>query len=643
MKIKRLTLRHFKGIEHFEGDFSDHTFVYGANGKGKTTLVDAYHWLLFDKDSSDKSNFNIKTLDKDGQEIPRLDHEVSGLFLTDTGELSLRKVFKEKWVTKRGTTTEEFSGHETEYYVNEVPQKRGDYQAFVSKLIQEDVFKLISNPLYFASMPWQKQREMLFAMAGEVSDEALAAGRPDFQELLSTVAAKQTTMEKYSKELQSKITKAKSELDNIPARISEVERGMPEEQEWAELEAKIEKLSAEAASLGRVVDEQRQSDAAKAQAIKELNISIMDAEAAINRANEEFLKKERQERLSVQEKKGKISEGLAALSREIIADKNEVKRVKALIEDITKERDAVRKEWYEKRELKPVIEVEDACPTCKRAWDEDNKQAMREKALVEFNTSLAKQLDSISKQGVRLSEKLKELEGQLNVIESALPGKEEEQLFLITDRDKLVVPEMPPFCPPADLVEEKAKLEAERDALYKAESSVSSDERQRKDAIVKEIGDLRIELDKRERRIVAAQRIDELRSQQKSISQEVAGFQKIQDTIAEFTKARVMQVESQVNGMFKMVSFKLFQQQINGGEKETCEVMVNGVPWQDLNTASKVNGGLDIINALSGHFGKSAPVWIDGRESVTELIPTNAQVINLVVNDEAKVLRIENL
>ena len=192
-------------------------------------------------------------------------------------------------------------------------------------------------------------------------------------------------------------------------------------------------------------------------------------------------------------------------------------------------------------------------------------------------------------------------------------------------------------------VKEKTKLEAERDALYKAESPASSDERQRKGAIVKEVGDLRIELDKRERRIMAAERIDQLRSQQKAISQEVAGFQKMQNTIAEFTKARTMQVESQVNGMFKMASFKLFQQQINGGEKETCEVMVNGVPWQDLNTASKVNGGLDIINALSSHFGKSAPVWIDGRESVTELIPTSAQVINLVVNDEAKVLRIENL
>jgi hypothetical protein len=85
----------------------------------------------------------------------------------------------------------------------------------------------------------------------------------------------------------------------------------------------------------------------------------------------------------------------------------------------------------------------------------------------------------------------------------------------------------------------------------------------------------------------------------------------------------------------------MFDMQINGGMAECCEAMVNGVPYGNINQAAKTNCGLDIINTLSKHYGITAPIFIDRCESVTKLLPTEAQTICLYVSEADKKLRIE--
>ena len=67
---------------------------------------------------------------------------------------------------------------------------------------------------------------------------------------------------------------------------------------------------------------------------------------------------------------------------------------------------------------------------------------------------------------------------------------------------------------------------------------------------------------------------------------------------------------------------------------ETCIPLIGGVAYGSANTAAQVNAGLDIINALSRFYGVSAPIFIDNRESVNEIIPTQSQIINLVVTND---------
>ena len=86
--------------------------------------------------------------------------------------------------------------------------------------------------------------------------------------------------------------------------------------------------------------------------------------------------------------------------------------------------------------------------------------------------------------------------------------------------------------------------------------------------------------------------------------------------------------------MFKHVSFRLFDYTIENNAVETCIPLVDGVPFPSANTAGQMNAGLDIINTLCKFYGVCAPIFIDNRESVNDIIETESQIINLVVNKD---------
>ncbi|MBO0558966.1 hypothetical protein EXQ37_03785 [Clostridium botulinum] len=137
-------------------------------------------------------------------------------------------------------------------------------------------------------------------------------------------------------------------------------------------------------------------------------------------------------------------------------------------------------------------------------------------------------------------------------------------------------------------------------------------------------------------------RIAELEDLEKELSSKIAKLEGQEILAEEFIRTKVELLEEKVNSKFKYVKFKMFKDQINGGLEECCEPLVGGVPFtSNLNTAAKINAGIDIINTLSRFYGVRAPIFIDNRESVNKLIETDSQIINLFVSED-KELRIEN-
>src|SRR5690606_571202 len=136
-------------------------------------------------------------------------------------------------------------------------------------------------------------------------------------------------------------------------------------------------------------------------------------------------------------------------------------------------------------------------------------------------------------------------------------------------------------------------------------------------------------------------RIEELREQEKVLAVEFERLERELFLLDEFTRAKVDLLENRINSKFRLARFKLFKEQLNGGLEETCEVMVEGVPYNSLNNAARHNVGLDIIATLSEHYGIAAPIFLDNAESITRPLETPGQQIRLIVSANDKTLRVE--
>lgn len=130
--------------------------------------------------------------------------------------------------------------------------------------------------------------------------------------------------------------------------------------------------------------------------------------------------------------------------------------------------------------------------------------------------------------------------------------------------------------------------------------------------------------------------IADLEAHGKDVAQQIADIEREEYTVEQFNKTKVLECEKRINAKFHFVTFRLFDYTLDGNPVETCIPLCNGVPYGSANTASQVNAGLDIINALCAFYGVCAPIFIDNRESVNEIIPVQSQVINLVVTNDNK-------
>lgn len=636
--IKQMRLVNFKGLRDFTINFGDQmTSVLGRNGSGKTTIFDAFTWLLFGKDSSDRKAFNIKTLDGDGNVIPRIPHEVSATLAVDGEEIKLCRRFNEKWQKRRGETEEIFTGHEEERLYNDVPMSVKDWNEKTAAICTEQVFKFITNPRYFTAQKTDVQRAMLFRMAGNVSDEEIAAGNADFAALLADMTGK--TMEEYKREIAAKKRRIKDEIGGIPERIDERRRDMPEAENWLLLDADLSAKEDSLRDLDRAIMDVSEAYKAESNGRLELRKKISDLARKKQERETEIKNSVFREYDAAVSQQRELAGARARHERELSLAQNELKSYQYKLERLKSCRETLIKEWREikARELK-FDSGEFVCPACGRPLDIEDIERKQREMTANFNTKKAADLENNIKAGQQVKSDSENIEKLANgckeriaALEADIKAIEENPLY----GKNIVTPDAAPAIEADGEVKrlgtEIAKLEAEADApMVLADTSALTE---RKAAIVAQIGNIKKRLAKRDTIERNEARIRELEKQYKEQGAELASLEGIEYTMAAFSKARTEAVENHINNLFSLVKFKMFEQQINGGEVETCEATANGVPYSGQNNAMQINMGIDIINAICKFEGVTAPIFIDNAESINEIMPTQSQMIRLIVTD----------
>ena len=653
VRVMKLVLINFKGQKHLEVNFNpDVTYITGDNATGKTTIMDAFLWVLFGKDSQNRADFNIKTLDAEGKAIHKLEHEVTAVIDVDGIQTTFRRCYKENWVKKRGAVEPVLDGHSVDYFVDDVPLSKREYDSRVYAICPEQLFRQITNPAYFPSLKMQDQRAMLFDIAGNITNDdvlkyLVTDKNKDMYAPLIEALNSRKSLDDFKKQTVSQKNLIKKEVSDIPGRIEENNRNMPEAQDWDAIRAQIaEKKSQIQDYDAQIADLSKASESVSAHK-NSLRTKINDNLNRIDTLKREVRKSANEEYetwyLLLQDKKNELSrsEGsINSLSGTLEYQKKEVSLFNQQKQGLLNVYHQLKEEEFS------VNEDELVCPTCGRLFDGDDYVSRLETMKNNFNNKKIQKIDANVSEGKRLAGRIEDAEKLVAETEQKLTdavklkdGLQREIEQMETHKPEQIQPE-----DAEKLLSENAEYQALQkqitewtDDLNKPYSVAdTSDLRSKKNDLQLEVDTLNRELAKEDQIIRTTKRNEELEQQLRSMQQDIAACEQIEMTILEFMKAKVSLVEQRINSAFSYVKFKLFDTQVDGTEYDTCECMVDGTPYSDLNTAKKMNAGIDIINALCRAKGVTAPIFIDNKESVSELISCPSQLINLMVQRGSK-------
>lgn len=647
--LKKLILKNFKKIQDLTVEFTDkNTFICGENGTGKTTLQDAFLWLLFGKDSTNRAdtNFNIKTLGEDGKPILHLVHSVTGVLSINGRAVELQRNYVEKWGS--GVNAGVLQNHATEFYLNGVKLKtKKEYDAEVAAILPEDVFRMITNPLYFPTMKAQDQKAMLLEMAGNVTNEEVANINPKFQELISLISGR--TLEQLAKEIASKKSAIKDELKGIPGRIDSVRDAMPESEDWAVLEKEIADKKEKIKDIDNQLADKSKQIEAEFRAKSELQKQIGNKKLAKSQRENEIRQNANKSYHDVMDNISKLEYQVKSKDDEISRKQEDHSRIKATIEALNNDLEVLRGKFYAiDAETLQYPEGAFICPTCKRELEVEDIQAKQQELQDNFNLNKANRLKTVQNEGKEKAAKVEELKKQCSIIQAAITQLSNEKEILVhnineckgnmpeeQDTQKIILSDPTWLSLSNEITDLENQLKAEAKPIDTTELKEAK-------AILSEaIDELNKKLGKRDTIERSNKVIKELEDKRDKNNEALAEQERLEFLVQDFQKEKDNKLMERINGMFSLVKFSFISEKLNGNEAITCFCSVDGVPFADVNNASKINAGLDIINAICRSVGITAPIFIDNRESVNKLIPTMSQVINLVVSkDKSLMIRI---
>ena len=656
IKLKKLVLQNFKGCIGRTVEFSDRIVISGANAAGKTTILDAFMWLLFDKDSTGATKFRIRPLDADGRQIDNVEIMVEGTLTVDGKEVVLKKVQRQIWRKRRGTDVTELQGNENLFEINGYPKSEKDYKEYISDLLEEKVFKLITSPQAFTALPWKEQRAVLMRLVDDVSDIAIAESDSRFAALVPELeqASPDDIRKKYTKALN--IWKKKQV--EIPARIDEVSRQMVDI-DVAERELHANYLREQ------IADAERQYEDSES-AVKEfdrVNDRILEVKGGMRMIYDVADRQLQEQAAGIRNRKDSAHEGFDESRQQIRMCELEIERVQAAIERNEAEKKRLQDEWRaEKAKEFPAFEElpaldEDSliCPTCGQALPENLRKeklsdyeerkkkhlADYEDAKAVFETSRKERLTQIADKGNAVVAAVKNYQAELEALKADLEKAKADSIrFNKMESDAVAELDRLPLKPDLSDNQEYEALQLELSKLEEGMKNMSTCADYRSQLRI-HLSGLREELSGVEKEIASAdntkieERIAALQAEQREVGQKVADQEEMICMLESFVRAKMDKVSGMINAKFSAVSWKLFDMQINGGLKETCECTVNGVPYSSLNNGHQIIAGLDIISSLSALYGVTAPVFVDNAEALNDFnIPSmDCQMVLLKVSD----------
>lgn len=650
MKLISLTLQNFKGIKGFILDADgQNSNVFGNNGTGKSTLFDAFTWLLFGKNSRDEKDFGIKTLDANGNVIPRIEHRVSAVIEHNGQKLQLTRTYKERWRKQRGAAEAVMVGNTTEYAYGPVgaatPINASEYARVINNLIDEKIFKLITDPLYFNErLSWQERRQLLMQICGDITDEDIVKSNAELEEVLQLAAGR--SIDETKKGVRAAIRETKKKKDEIGPRIDECRKGLADINlaavDDARIDVKMVPGQIEALRKKKLEESSMDQSVKDRERLAEVNAKILELKAARHDVYQKTVYDLMEKEIEASRVVAKEQDALDALQAKRTAMRADAERFTQSINDLRNDFKTVFGKAF------TSTPIETVCPTCGQALPTDRieraKSAMAEQE-ASFNFEKAERLKAINIEGKEKKQKLEETAASLTELEGKIEASTQrlEQLkdvLTAIKEDKVTQKEPAPSEEEVRLVQEAMILKSHIEHPVENTENAQIDEQIA--ALKEKLGDAQIIITKADNNNALNARIGELLKSEHELSEHLIDLEHQLYLCEQFTRTKTDLVSERLAEKIPTVQFIMFRPNVtNEGIEECCETSYHGVPYKDLNTGARINVGLEIIKALISKYEVTAPIFVDNAESVTELNSVPTQLIRLVVSEEDSTLRVE--
>lgn len=646
IELIKLRLEQFQCFDFYEVEFyPDVTNILGDNGTGKTSLYSGVTWLMFGKDAYDRKEFDIRRK-VGGLPNNEVDTIVTGTFRIITEHekkiVTLKRVLhgvKDKQGTWRDNTL---------CYVNDVPKLVSEYREYISSIITEDEFRILTSVNYFLSLDMKEQRDYLCRMAGVRSVDDVLLGKNDLKALYATKPA-DITLTDYIKLSKESLNRLKDDLKGIQPAINALVQSKPTEQNWDEIEqqrkeaqAEVQSLNEQLTSLDESVKEQvaERTKIFKQWKDKEnereiLEKSLQASVDAIKQSTEEKYRREKQIYENLISDAKKAEETYVSLTSEVESLKAKCARLKADLDDLMGD-------YYNTEETTFSL----MCPLTNKVCN-DITSSDRSRLEEGFEKAKKLRMDTIMAQGKAKNAEYKTAESSLKEKESELKRKETVRQIANNKLASVVAPVMPIIDTQAIVRDYQAKIMdidkeiSEYKSAYEAFEIAKNDEilKAKRDEAQKKADELTEILADRKQIERIEQQVVSKRNEGVQIADKITEMEGLINGLQTIERMIIEDATTRINSLFQITKWQTVTLQKNGTYKDICKPTVNGIS-ASLNTATRINVGLDVAQALSNYKQIQVPLFIDNRESVNQTVKLSMQIINLRVASKGTPLTI---
>ena len=580
--LKSMSIRNFKGIAKLDvSEFNEVlTTFYGENGSGKSTIKNAWEWVLCQNVDDYIPNLN-------NQEIPDLitsvvvEIELNGLKYT------LKRESKPKYTTDRETQARVKSGNENTYIIDDIELKEKNYKEQIAGIIGDGVFEnlpMLTDKEFFNSdsskWKWTDRRKCLLAITGAESEANSIIQKDKYDSIRDFVIKGYATSDIKSmiaKEKKGYKTNQETNLVLINAKQKELDEYLSIDFEKVSQELAISKTK-----YTKLINASKKENAVDE--LKKIEDEILKSTQEISTLKtRDMLKREDMETFKL-----KIFE-------EALDTKGKYESSASWVKFYKEKLDALNKE-----------DIKDTCLTCGQKLPADK--------IKEVEDNIKKQVVELEKQVEESKARAKELYEKYNNLQKQY-SEQEEKIRTFVQNERI-----------AEL--ETRVLELNSIVKSKKQSNLSNLSNQEQKSLETKISDLEREMAKKEYLEKGYRQIKLWQSEMQDLADKIVAVENKEIALRDFVKEQTDVICNTVNNYFSNgVSWSLYTMNYNGSLEESCICLYNNKRYSSLSTGEKNTANMEVIKTLQESYNVNIPIFSDNAEANTIPYETDRQVI----------------